>query len=149
RAIGAGAQIGDGQVRGGGGEDGPRRRHAVEQPEDFELGLKLVGHAVDGEVGLAHGIFDAGDETHSSAGVFCKTFGAEVAAHGFARVLEAGGQNIFQRYAKAGAGGPPGKPAPERASSDDGYRKRQAETYLILSAVRTSSALGCDCIRWS
>src|SRR5690348_16494587 len=58
-AISASTQIGDGQVRGGSGEDGPGRRHAVEEPQDFELGFKLVRHAVDGEVSLAHGVFNA------------------------------------------------------------------------------------------
>ena len=146
RAIGAGAQIGDGQVCGGSGEDGPRRRHAVEEPENFELGLKLVGHAVNGQIGLAHGVFNGGDEA-DSPGVLCERSGGEFVPHGFARVFEVGGQDIFKRDAKAGAGGPPGKPAPERTGSDDGYGEWQAKAYLALRADMTSSALGCDCNR--
>src|SRR6185437_1347896 len=118
-----------------------------EQPQDLELGFKLVGHAVDGKVGLAHGVFDAGDEADCFPGALAGSFGAEFAAQGFARMLEVGGQNIFERYTKAGAGGPPGEPAPQRAGSDDGYGERQSGTYLVLRAAITSSALGCDCTR--
>src|ERR1035437_8900826 len=47
---------------GGSGEDGVGRGHAVEEPENFELGFELVGHAVDDQVRLADGVLDGGDE---------------------------------------------------------------------------------------
>ena len=46
-------------VRGG--------RHAVEQPEDFELRLQLIGHAINRQVGFAHCVFNGGDELPPSA----------------------------------------------------------------------------------
>ena len=60
-AISTGGQVGNRQPRRGRGEDRARRSHAVEKPKDLELRFELVGHAVDGQIGLAHGAFDGGD----------------------------------------------------------------------------------------
>jgi hypothetical protein len=37
-------------VRGG--------RHAVYQPKNLQLGFELVGHAIDGQIGLADSVFN-------------------------------------------------------------------------------------------
>ncbi len=63
RPVGATGQIGDGLMDcGRRGDDRARRRHAVQQPENFELRFELVGNAVDDEVGVADGVFNGGDE---------------------------------------------------------------------------------------
>ena len=61
-AVDAGGEVGDAEGFAGGAEDGARRSHAVDHAEYFELGLELVGDEVDGEVGVADGVFDGEDE---------------------------------------------------------------------------------------
>jgi len=60
--VGAAGQVGDGEAHGGGGENRARRGHAVEEPENFQLGFELVGDAIDDQVGVADGFLDGGDE---------------------------------------------------------------------------------------
>ncbi len=58
RAIDAGGEVGDAEDLGGRAKDGLGRGHAVDHAEDLELRLELIGNEVDGEVGLADGVFD-------------------------------------------------------------------------------------------
>ena len=60
--VGAGGKINDREPRGGRGQHGAGRRHAVEEPEDFEFGFELVRYAIDHQVGIADSVFDGGDE---------------------------------------------------------------------------------------
>jgi hypothetical protein len=52
------------RIRGRRSDHGARRRHAVQQPQNFQLRFQLVGHAIDGQVRFAHRVFNAGDEGH-------------------------------------------------------------------------------------
>ena len=140
-AIGAGGEIADGETCGGGGEYGARRSHAIKQAEDFELRLELVGHAVDGEIGLAHSIFNGGDEGYGR-----QSLRAELAAQGFARVVKISGHYVFKQNAIAGARRREGKP-PAEWTCPNNRNGEQGKSYLALSACRTSSALGLDCRR--
>ena len=115
RAIGAGSQIGDRETRGGRGEHSARRGHAIEQPENFQLGLELVGDTIDGEVRIAHGIFNGGDEVNH--GKRCR---AQLLTQGFARMVQIGRHHVFEQNAIAGARGRESEPAAQRTRSDDG-----------------------------
>ena len=106
RAVGAVGQVGDGETGGGGGEDGVGRGHAVEEPEDFKLGLELVGDAVDDQIGVANGVLDGGDEADVG-----ERFGAEGGAQCLLGVMEVGGHYVFEEDGEAGAGGFKGEPA--------------------------------------
>ena len=83
-----------------------RRGHAVEEPENFQLGFELVGDTVDDQVGLADGVLDGGDEVDVGQGVR-----AEGGAKGFLGVVEVGGHYVFKENGESGAGCFESKPA--------------------------------------
>ncbi len=114
RSVGARSQVGDGEARGGRGQDGARRRHAVKQAEYFEFGFELVRDAIDGEVRLADGFFDGGDEVnHRQRGW------AEFLSQCFARVVQIGGHHVFKQHGVARASSGEREPPAQRACSDD------------------------------
>ena len=57
--VGTGGKVGDAQVLDRRREQGAWRSHAVQQREDLELGLELIGHCVDDQVCIAGSILDA------------------------------------------------------------------------------------------
>src|ERR1035441_2653488 len=70
-------------------EDRARRGHAVEQPENFQLGFQLIRHAVDDQIGVAYRLLDGGDEDDVG-----ESFGTEYGAKGFLGVVQIGGHHV-------------------------------------------------------
>jgi len=82
------------------------RGHAVEEPENFKLGLEFVGDAVDDQIGVSDGVLNGGDEADVG-----ESFWTEGGAEGFLGVMEVGGHYVFEEDGEACAGGFKGEPA--------------------------------------
>jgi len=139
--VGATGQVGDGKACGGSGKDGARRSHAVKQAEYFELRLKLVGDAIDGEIGIADGVFNGGDEDDASA-VVGEGIRAELLAKKLLSVMQVVGHHVLKEHAKSAAGCVKRQPAAKWAGPDDSDSVQQRRNYLAARAVATSSAFG-------
>ena len=113
--VGATCQIGDGLLKGGSGDDCVRRRHAVHQPENFELGLELVGDAVDDQIGFADRIFNRGDKCDGREGLR-----AQLLADRLARMVKIAGHDVLKKDAITGAGRAQREPAAKGPRSDNG-----------------------------
>jgi len=118
-AIRAGGQIGNGEIRRGCGDDGARRRHAIEQPEDFQLRFEFVGDAVDDEIGVTDSVLNGGNK--GNRGQCLRT---ERKTNRLARVMQIAGHHIFKKNVKAGAGSSQCERTAKRAGSDDGNRRQ-------------------------
>ena len=117
-AVGAAGQIGDGETGCGRGKDGARRRHAVEQAEYLELRLEFVGDAINGEVGLANRILNAGHESNFRT-LGGERLGAELPAKKFLGMMQIVGHHVFKEDTEAATGCMKGQPATQWAGSDN------------------------------
>ena len=125
-------------------------QRVIQQEEDLQLRLDLVGNAVDDQVGVADSFFDGGGEgdvRHRSRG-FAKSIRTEHGPKGLLGMVEVGGHHVFEQDGEAGAGGGESQPAAEGPCSDDGYGRWQQD-YWAERAWTTSSALGLALSRCS
>ena len=129
RPVGAVGQVGDGKARRGRGQHRARRGHAIQQPEDFELGFQLIRDTIDHQVGLADRLLDGGNKGDGGQGfrVAVRDSGTELLAQELLGVMQITGHHVLQQHREASAGSREGQPAAQRSSPDDGNGRRQAD----------------------
>ncbi len=93
-AVGAGGEVGNAERVAGGAHDCFRRRHAVDEAPDFELGLEFVGDEVEDDICVADRVLYGGDEVDSVAEGSERCF----------RMAQVGGHHVFKRDLEAGRG---------------------------------------------
>ncbi len=142
RPVGTAGQVGNREPRRGRGQHCAWRGHAVEQAKDFQLGLKLIRNAVNGQIRLAYSVFNGGDEGHPSAPLIPQNLRPEFLAQKFLSMMQVARHHVFQQHPESATGCLKSQPATEGARSDNGDCLWQRLGYLTAKAWATSSALG-------